>query len=62
MGEVNVFAEVMATDSRDIDDIVERYEPNYVHALIERRDRMRVALRPSSPPGSERSSPDDPVS
>jgi len=45
VGEVNVFAEVMAIDSRDIDDIVERYEPDFVYGLIERRDRARVTLR-----------------
>ena len=44
-GEVNVFAEVMALDTRDIDDLVERFEPDVVYELIERRERSRAVLR-----------------
>jgi len=44
-GEVNVFAEVMALDSRGIDDLIERFEPDFVYELIERRERSRAVLR-----------------
>lgn len=44
-GEVNVFAEVMALDDRPIDDLIARYEPDAVYALVERRERTRAVLR-----------------
>lgn len=43
-GEMNVFAEVIALDSRDIDDLVERYEPDDLYEVIERIDKTPDAL------------------
>lgn len=43
-GEMNVFAEVLALDSRDIDDLVERYEPDYLYEVVERIDKTADAL------------------
>jgi len=43
-GEMNVFAEVVALDSRDIDDLVERYEPDHLYEVVERVDRISDAL------------------
>jgi hypothetical protein len=44
-GETNVFAEVMALDDRPIDEIIERYEPDFVYPLVERCERTRAVLR-----------------
>jgi hypothetical protein len=43
-GEMNVFAEVIALDSRDIDDLVERYEPDSLYEVVERIDKTADAL------------------
>jgi hypothetical protein len=44
-GEHNVFAEVMAVDTRQIEDLVEKFEPDSVYELLERRERTRGVLR-----------------
>jgi hypothetical protein len=44
-GEHNVFAEVMALDTEEIEDLIERFEPDAVYDLIERRERTRGVLR-----------------
>ena len=44
-GEVNVFAEAIALDPQDLEDLIERYEPEAVYELIERHERTRVPLR-----------------
>lgn len=44
-GEVNVFAEAIALDERPIDDLIERYEPDAVYPLVERRESLRAVLR-----------------
>ena len=44
-GEVNVFAEAMSLDERPIDDLIARYEPDFVYGLVERRERTRAVLR-----------------
>jgi hypothetical protein len=44
-GETSVFAEVMALDQRPIDDLIDRYEPDLVYPLVERRERTRAVLR-----------------
>lgn len=43
-GEMNVFAEVIALDSRDIDDLVERYEPEFLYEVVDRIDKTADAL------------------
>jgi hypothetical protein len=43
-GEMNVFAEAVAFDSRDIDDLVERYEPDCLYEVVERIDKTAYAL------------------
>lgn len=43
-GEMNVFAEVIAPDSRDIDDLVERYEPDFLYEVVERIDKTADTL------------------
>lgn len=43
-GEMNVFAEVIALDSRDVDDLVEFYEPDYLYEVVERIDKTADAL------------------
>ena len=43
-GEMNVFAEVIALDSRAIDDLIERYEPDFLYEVVERIDRTADAL------------------
>jgi len=43
-GEMNVFAEVVALGSRDIDDLVERYDPDCLYELVERIDKTADAL------------------
>jgi hypothetical protein len=44
-GEVNVFAEVVALDPEELEDLIERYEPDAVYDVIERNERCRVPLR-----------------
>lgn len=44
-GETNVFAEILALDTREIDALVEKYEPNAVYELLERCERTRGVLR-----------------
>jgi hypothetical protein len=44
-GDYNVFAEVIALDTRQIDDLIDKFEPDAVYELLERRERTRVALR-----------------
>jgi hypothetical protein len=41
---MNVFAEMIALDSRAIDDLVERYEPDFLYEVVERIDRTADAL------------------
>jgi hypothetical protein len=43
-GEMNVFAEVIALESRDIDDLVERYEPEFLYEVVNRIDKTADAL------------------
>jgi hypothetical protein len=43
-GEMNVFAEVVALDSRTIDDFVERYEPDRLYEVVDRVDRLPNVL------------------
>jgi hypothetical protein len=44
-GEHNVFAEVIALDTREIDELVERFEPEVVYEQLERHERTRGVLR-----------------
>lgn len=44
-GEVNVVAEVMARDQQQLDDLVERFEPDEIHEVVTRVERSRVPLR-----------------
>lgn len=43
-GEMNVFAEVVALDFAEIDDLVERYEPDHLYEVVERSDRLPDVL------------------
>jgi hypothetical protein len=43
-GEMNVFVEVVTTNSRDIDDLVERYEPDHLYEVVERSDHLPDVL------------------
>lgn len=43
-GEMNVFAEVITRDSRDVDDFVERYEPESLYEVVVRSDRLPDVL------------------
>jgi hypothetical protein len=43
-GEFNVFAEVVVSDSRAVDDLVERYEPEALHEMVERIERLPQVL------------------
>lgn len=43
-GEMNVFAEVVSLDSRAIDDLVERFEPDALYEVVERFDKTADTL------------------
>jgi hypothetical protein len=43
-GEMNVFAEVITSDSRGVDDLVERYEPDSLCEVVDRSDRLPDVL------------------
>jgi hypothetical protein len=43
-GEFNVFAEAVVSDSRVIDDLVERYEPDALYEVVERIERLPDVL------------------
>jgi hypothetical protein len=43
-GEMNVLAEVITSDSRDVDDLVERYEPDTLYEVVDRSDRLPDVL------------------
>lgn len=44
-GDFNVAAELLVLDTRDIDDFVQRYEPDAIYELLERREQTRAVLR-----------------
>lgn len=44
-GAVNLAAEVVVGDQSQLDDLIERFEPDEVHEIVRRVERTRVPLR-----------------